>query len=634
VDKRSFLALVLCLFIFLGWMWLSPKIWPPPPPTATPKKADPTVQAPKPPATPEPVKPESVKPEPVKPPVEAASYPEKPPIPLSSRYLDVVLTNRGAGLEGVTLQYPRERDEVKDPETLKKNQVPVLQAFDPKIPHLAIRQVGGPDAIESLPWEIVEQKPDHVEFRYRLRNGVEITKLLVLNPDRHSIQMTLLLANKNPAPAGKTEPEDVELQLELVAVNGLDPDSLYRYEQYLMGVASVDQKLQLKSLSELQKGEDKLAQALKMADGPDKQNEVKEIQDKYFRITTGRKEWFGVKNRFFTAVVWPDSSGLDALDYYEFRLSSPAVMAAKTMGGRPNITATARTKTLRIGPAPKVMQFTVQTAPLEEKALQDIPGLDALSKYIGGCFLAFIIQPASIVILAILKFLGSTVLHNMGFGIIVTTLMIRLCLFPLSLKSQRNALAMQQLAPKIQALKERYKDDQQKYGVEQMRLFKENKVNPVAGCLPVFIQMPIFIGMYSVFEMAIDLRHAGFLGWIHDLSQPDRLFGPWKPVEIPLLITTLSIEAFNVLPILMTITWFLQAYFTPRSPDPQMAQQQKMMMWMPIIFGLTCYGLASGLSLYFLANSLLSMGEQKIIKKYILKIDKDGKPLAQAPGRD
>jgi YidC/Oxa1 family membrane protein insertase len=212
----------------------------------------------------------------------------------------------------------------------------------------------------------------------------------------------------------------------------------------------------------------------------------------------------------------------------------------------------------------------------------------------------------------------------------VTTLLIRLCLFPLSLKSQRNAMQMQALSPKIQALKERYKDDQQKYGVEQMRLFKENKVNPVAGCLPLFIQMPIFIGMYSVFEMSIDLRRAPFFGWIKDLSEPDRLLGPWHPFVIPLLITDLRIDALNLLPILMTITWFLQAYWTPRSPDPQMAQQQKMMMYMPIVFGLTCYGLASGLSLYFLANSLLSMGEQKIIKKYILKIDSAGHPLRKA----
>ena len=627
MDKRSISALVLCLFIFLGWMWLSPKIWPPPPP-ALPKKPDPTVQAtPKPPTPP----PDAVKPEAVKPSPEPVNYAEKPPIALApSKSLDVVLTNKGAGIESVTVQHPKERDKVKELEALK-NQVPVLRPFDKKIPHFAVRHVGGTDAIESLPWELVEQKPDRAEFKYRLRNGVEITKVLVVSPDRHTIDMTLMLSNKNPAPAGKTEPDDVEMQIDLVAVNGLDPDNPYRYEQYLMGVASVSGDLIQKSLGELEKGESKLSDALKMPEGVEKQNEIKEIMEKYLRITSGRKQWFGVKNRFFVAAIQPDGAALDALDYYEFRISSADITSA--MGGHHNITATARTRPMRIGVAPKVMQFKLLTGPLEEEPLKDIPGLEVLSHYIGGCFLGFVIKPASAFILMLLRFTGS-LLHNMGFGIIVTTLLIRLCLFPLSLKSQRNALAMQQLAPKIQALKERYKDDQQKYGVEQMRLFKENKVNPVAGCLPVLIQMPIFIGMYSVFEMAIDLRHANFLAWIHDLSQPDQLFGPWKAVEIPLLITTLSISSLNVLPILMTITWFLQAFYTPRSPDPQMAQQQKMMMYMPIIFGLTCYGLASGLSLYFLANSLLSMGEQKIIKKYILKIDKDGKPLATASKDD
>lgn len=621
MDKRSLLALVLCLVIFVGWMWLSPKIWPTPPP-APPKKPDPAVQAPKPPTPPDPAKPV----DPVKPAAEPVRYLEQPAVPLTSKVLDAALTNKGAGVATATVQHPKPREKVKEGEE-KKNLVPVLQPFDSRIPHLAVRQVGGPDAIESLPWEIVEQKPDRVEFRYRLRNGVEISKLLVLSPDRHTIDMTLLLSNKNPAPAGKTEPDDVELQLDLIAVNGLDPDSLYRYEQYLMGVASVEGNLILKSLAEIQKGESKLAEALKLPEGPDKQREIKEIQEKYLQITGGRKQWFGVKNRFFTAAIQPDGAALDNLDYYEFRLSSPEVKAA--MKGHDNITATARTRSMRIGTAPRVMQFKIVVAPLEEAPLKEIPGLDVLAHYIGGCSpLAFIIKPASAFILMLLKFIGS--MMNMGFAIIVTTLLIRLCLFPLSLKSQRNALAMQQLAPKIQALKERYKDDQQKYGVEQMRLFKENKVNPVAGCLPVLIQMPIFIGMYSVFEMAIGLRQAPFIGWIHDLSQPDRLIGPWKPVVIPLLITDLTIEALNVLPILMTITWFLQAYFTPRSPDPQMAQQQKMMMWMPIIFGLTCYGLASGLSLYFLANSLLSMGEQKIIKRYILKIDSSGKPLGLA----
>jgi len=167
-------------------------------------------------------------------------------------------------------------------------------------------------------------------------------------------------------------------------------------------------------------------------------------------------------------------------------------------------------------------------------------------------------------------------------------------------------------------LRERYKDDQQKFGMEQMRLFREHKINPLSGCLPLLFQLPIFIGMYSVFEMSIELRDMRFL-WVKDLSQPDHLVGPWAAINIPLVITTLSIDAFNLLPILMTVVWFLQAYWAPKSPDPNMAAQQKMMMFMPIMFGLMCYNLAAGLSLYFLINSALSMGEQKLIKKFFLK---------------
>jgi YidC/Oxa1 family membrane protein insertase len=364
-----------------------------------------------------------------------------------------------------------------------------------------------------------------------------------------------------------------------------------------------------------------MAEALKMAPGAEQDKEIKEIEDKYFRVNGGLKEWFGIKTRFFATVLLPDSAGLDVLDHYTFRDLPES--ALKSEQGRHNLVASAVMNPLRVGESRKVFQFTLYGGPLNPDTLREVPGAEDLGKYTGGCFLAPIVKPAAAVIMEVLHFVKG-LLHNMGFAIIVTTLLIRLCLFPLSLKSQKNAQQMQILAPKIQALKERYKDDQQKYGVEQMRLFKENGVNPVAGCLPLFIQMPIFIGMYSVFEMSLDLRHAPFILWIKDLSMPDRLFGPWHPVVIPLIITDLKIESFNLLPILMTITWFLQAYFTPRSPDPQMAQQQKMMMWMPIVFGLTCYGLASGLSLYFLSNSLLSMAEQKIIKKYILKIPGPG----------
>lgn len=619
MDKRSGLALVLCILIFVGWFWLEPKLFPPAPVPPPPKAAAVPAKPKPPPAAPA----AKVEPAPASP-APAERYPVKPPIALKSKYLDVLLTNQGAGIRMVTLHFPKDREEENDTNRAK-NLVPILGSPDSPVTHFAVREVGGPDAIESLPWEIADQKDDRVEFRYRLRNGIQLTKEFVVDPTRHTVQMTLMLDNRNAPPAGKSEPADVPITLELVGVDGLDPDSFYKYDQYLTGVASYDHALQMKSLSEIQKGESKLAEALKASGGSTDSADVKSAMEKYLRITGGRKEWFGVKNRFFAAVVLPDNAALDVLNFYEFRTSQRDVVLGKR--DYPDLTATARTNELRVGASRRVMQFSLYAGPLEKDTLRELPGAESLGEYTGGCFLAPLIKPAAALILELLRITSRVLFGNMGLGIIVTTLLIRLCMFPLSLKSQRNAMQMQALSPKIQALKERYKDDQQKYGVEQMRLFKEHKVNPVAGCLPVFIQMPIFIGMYSVFEMSIDLRHAPFMWWIRDLSEPDRLLGPWNPVVIPLLITQLRIDALNLLPILMTITWFLQAYFSPRSPDPQMAQQQKMMMWMPIIFGLTCYSLASGLSLYFLANSLLSMAEQRIIKRYILKIDSSGKPL-------
>ena len=614
MDKRSILAMVLSVFIFIGWMWLQNKIWPPPkpvPPSAKTAPADPAKTTP----GPEKPAPDKKPADPVqaqKPAADPTTYAEKPPITLSAANFDVVLSNKGAGVQELKLHYPKSTESI-------------LQPLDNRWPHLAVRHVGGPDPIESLPWEIVDQKPDKVEFRYRLRNGVEITKIIGLDEGRHTLSMTLFLDNRNPKAPGKDEPAPEDIQLEILAINGIHPDSYYRYEQYMTAVYRYDKNLQMRGLASIEDGEKKMTAALALPAGTARDTEIKSIDEKYFRVSGGLKEWVGVKSRFFAVLMLPDSAALYDLDHYSFRDLPPALL--QTHGNKHNILASVVTNNLQIRGSRKVLQFSVYAGPLEKESLREIPGAEDLGGYTGGCSpLAFVIRPATAIILELLHF-TARILHNMGIAIIVTTLLIRLCLFPLSLKSQRNAMQMQALAPKIQALKERYKDDQQKYGVEQMRLFKEHGVNPVAGCLPLFIQMPIFIGMYSVFEMSIMLHKAPFFGWIKDLSEPDRLLGPWSPVVIPLLITDLKIDALNLLPILMTITWFLQAYWTPRSPDPQMAQQQKMMMWMPIVFGFSCYGLASGLSLYFLANSTLSMAEQKIIKRYILKIGPDGKPL-------
>jgi YidC/Oxa1 family membrane protein insertase len=381
-------------------------------------------------------------------------------------------------------------------------------------------------------------------------------------------------------------------------------DQPYRYEQYLGGVAFKDGRVDLRLLPAIEKGEQALAKALKIQDPKDRDEEVRDGW-KGLKVDGPRKEWFGLKSRFFAVLMAPDGDAQRLLDSYEFRLSSPE--AQKKAGGFKNLAASARMDEIRLGGSRKAMQFTLYAGPLRKETLKDVKDASELVSYGGGCFVfSGLVNLIAPLILGMLNFCAS-IFRNYGVGIIMTTLLIRL-------------FQMQALSPKIQALRARHKDDQQKFGVEQMKLFKEHKINPLSGCLPLLLQMPIFIGMYSVFEMAIELRRAPFTLWMGDLSQPDQLLSLQTTVVIPILITDLRIDALNLLPILMTITWFLQAYFTPRSPDPQMASQQKMMMAMPVFFGFMCYGLASGLSLYFLVNSLLGMAEQKLIKKVFLKL--------------
>ncbi len=604
MDKRSLLAIVLCMAIFFLWTSVvMPRLYPPEKPAAAPAVAPPA--APKTgPAAPADA-PKAAVPAPV---VARAQHEVKPPFELKSKMLRVTMSNQGAGIRELVLTDPG-----------MKGEVPLLRPFDERHPHFALRRLGGPEgeALEKAAWELVERTELKAEFRLLLQDGLQVTKIFELDPLRHTLRLTLMLDNKNPPAPGKTEPADVPVRLELLAFNGMDPDSGYRFDQYLSGAWNYDKSVNFKPLAEVEKGEGKLAEGLKLADPARRADDVK-AAEAYLKVEGGRKEWFGLKSRFFAVLVQPDKSSLDVLDSYWFRSAPPAAAAKFAADGKGdrNLEASARTNEMRVS-GRKVLQFEAYAGPQKTEVLKELPGAEELLKFSTGCIISPVVNLVAPLILGTLKLTGS-LLGNFGIGIIVTTLLIKLVVFPLTLKSQRSMAAMQQLGPKIQALRAKYGGDQQKFGMEQMKLFRENKVNPMAGCLPMLIQMPVFVGMYSVFEQSVDLRGAPFFLWVRDLSQPDHLIGPWTPVVINLFITTLSIDAFNLLPIVMTLTWFLQAYFTPRSPDPQMASQQKMMMFMPVMFGLMCYGLASGLSLYFLVNSLLGMGELKLIKKVFL----------------
>jgi YidC/Oxa1 family membrane protein insertase len=204
---------------------------------------------------------------------------------------------------------------------------------------------------------------------------------------------------------------------------------------------------------------------------------------------------------------------------------------------------------------------------------------------------------------------------NWGVAIVLLTLCVRIALFPLNRRSQtamaRYQKKMKRVQPRLEEAKKRFENDPQKLREAQARIMQEEGAfPPLGGCLPIFLQMPIFFGLFSALRTSFDLRQAPFFGWIHDLSRPDQLL--YLGLELPILP---DVEYLNVLPILMVVLWVLQQAMMPKPADEQAARMQKMMMFMPIVFGLMLYTYAAGLSLYMMTTSALSIVELKVIKK-------------------
>ena len=208
-------------------------------------------------------------------------------------------------------------------------------------------------------------------------------------------------------------------------------------------------------------------------------------------------------------------------------------------------------------------------------------------------------------------------LGNFGLAIIAFTILVRLALFPLANKSFKSMGKMKDLAPKIQKMREDYGSDKQKLNKEMMELYKKEKVNPAAGCLPILLQIPVFFALYKVLYVSIEMRHAPFFGWIKDLSAVDptsiwNLFG-LLPYSVDFMPQFLSI---GIWPILMGLSMALQMRLNPPPPDPI---QAKIFQWMPFFFTFLLAGFPSGLVIYWTWNNLLSITQQWWITRSISK---------------
>ena len=347
--------------------------------------------------------------------------------------------------------------------------------------------------------------------------------------------------------------------------------------------------------------------------------------------------WFALSNKFFTAVVRPlPPAHADSVDYLEkggrvlvtkcqihpnYRDNEGTIKADESL-----ITQTLLTPAAPLGiGSQSVFNFKVYLGAIDTDLFNTETyaslHFDKLLNTYACTFCAF--DWLTALLLKMLKAFYA-VIGNYGLAIIILVLLVRLVLHPITKKGQVNMMSMSKLGPRMEELKKKYGDNKAELQKQTMAMYKEQGFNPVLGCLPMLLQMPIWIAIYTAVDASVGLRHEGlFSFWINDLSAPDRLI-PFsvlgiKPITLPLMIG--YVDAINLLPILMAFAMYLQTKLTAQptaTASPQMAQQQKMMkILMPVMMLVFLYCAPSGLNLYIMASTFGGVFESYIIRKHI-----------------
>src|SRR4030081_76636 len=336
-----------------------------------------------------------------------------------------------------------------------------------------------------------------------------------------------------------------------------------------------------------------------------------------FKVTNG---WLGITDKYCASALLPDTTA-----QLQARFSSNLVGAVRTyqtdylqdpqtiaIGG----TGTANARLFAGAKEASVVGINFPLAGLGGYNKQ--LGLNHFDLLIDWGWFYFITKPMFLALDWFYHLVG-----NFGVAILLVTVLVKLLFFPLANKSYASMAKMKSVQPQLAALKERYPDDKVKQQQEMMEIYKKEKINPVAGCLPVALQIPVFFSLYKVLFVTIEMRHAPFFGWIKDLSAPDptnlfNLFGllAIDPTHIPLFGQYL---ALGVWPIIMGITMWFQMKLNPTPPDPT----QKMIFdWMPLNLPFKLAGFPAGLVNYWALNNLLSVIQQSIIiQKHGAKIE-------------
>lgn len=486
-------------------------------------------------------------------------------IVIQNENIITVWTNEGGALKSITLKKYKNAEKTGNMELLN-------HMAHTHLP-LSIARVkfSSPEESKELSltdrrFRVVGNTTDKVSFQTVLENGIQITKNVYLAPEEYVVKIEIIFRNKSN--------QEISAEYQLVA------SSRMIYE----GDAGIDMGAVV--------GIDKGNGNYKLI-----KTNIKDLPDRNESVGIS---WLGSVNRYFAAVLKPASS-----KWISSSISEPV---SKEEKGLPeDFWVTVQTIPFKIMPQEEELhEYGLFLGPKLEKLLEKYD----LSSLLGfGTFASI-----SKILLNILNGFYK-IAPNYGVAILLLTILVKLMLFPLTRKSQMSMFKMQRLQPMIEQLKGKYKNDKQRMAKAQMDLFKKHGANPLSGCLPMLLQLPVFFALFRTLQLSFEMRHAPFLFWINDLSIPDTLL--FLPFSIPFLGNML-----NILPIIMTIASFLQMKLSPKSPttDPQARMQQKMMSFMPFLFCFILYRMPSGLTLYWTTSTLLSIGETLFIRKSLKKL--------------
>lgn len=383
---------------------------------------------------------------------------------------------------------------------------------------------------ETLPVEFVAES-----------GGVRVTKTFLLTRGKYEINVTHKVENVSDQPVSPS----VYLQ---ITRDGNDPEDTSSFYHTFTGPAIYSEQDKFQKVS------------------------FSEIQDKdgiYIKSTDNG--WFAMIQHYFVTAWVPPQGNQRTYDMAALGENLYAVRSIEGIGD--------------IGPgATSTLTSKLWVGPQDQDALEALaPGLDLVVDY---GWLTIIAKPLFILMTWIHNILG-----NWGWTIVALTVLIKAAFYPLSAASYRSMAKMKQVAPRLQALKEKYGDDRQKLNTAMMEMYRNEKINPLGGCLPILIQIPVFISLYWVLLASVEMRGAPWVLWVDDLSAQDPLY---------------------ILPIIMMATMFLQMKLNPTPPDPM---QAKAMMIMPLVFGGFMFFFPAGLVLYWVVNNILSIAQQWYITR-------------------